>query len=157
MRADLEPFIGVFGQHARRKGTKILPVLDLLIEDIAHLRPARIGEQRTVAQRPGPELHAALKPCDDLAIGDHLRGVARGRLASPRRETGRLHRRQNVTPLERRPEIRRRIAALGRTFLLGAMHGKGSADRRARVVWRRRYEQVGKFTGPAGPLHWSRN
>ena len=76
-RADLEPVLGVFRQHARREGAKILAVLHLLIEDVAHVRPARIGEQRTVAERPRPELHAALKPGDDLAVGDHVGSVAR--------------------------------------------------------------------------------
>jgi hypothetical protein len=72
----------MFGHDARRKRAEILPVLDLLIEDIAHVRPARVGEQRTVAERAGPELHAPLKPGDDLAIGDHLRSLARGGLAA---------------------------------------------------------------------------
>jgi hypothetical protein len=45
MHANLEPFVGAFGQDARREGAEVFPVLDLLIEDIAHLRPARIGEQ----------------------------------------------------------------------------------------------------------------
>src|SRR6266702_7629462 len=63
--ANLEPFVGMLGHDARRKWPKILSMLDPLIEDIAHVRPARVGEQRTVAERAGPELHAPLKPCDD--------------------------------------------------------------------------------------------
>ena len=83
-RSDVEPVVGMFGEHARCKRTEVFPVLDLLIEDVAHLRPARIGEQRTVAERARSELHAALKPGDDLAVGDQLGGVARRRLAAPR-------------------------------------------------------------------------
>jgi len=41
--ADLEPFVGVFRQDTRRKRSEIFPVLNLLIEYIAHVRPARIG------------------------------------------------------------------------------------------------------------------
>src|SRR3984957_13250976 len=122
MRASLEPFIGMFGHDARREGTKILAVLDLLIEDIAHLGPTRIGEQRAVAERARPELHAALKPGDDLAVSDHLRGVARWRLALPRLEAGGLHRREDVATAEGGPEIGRRVAALQRRLVLRTMH-----------------------------------
>ena len=66
---------------ASRKQPEVLAVLDLLIEDFAHVRPARVSEERTVTERAGPELHAALKPGDDLAIGDHVRRVARYRPA----------------------------------------------------------------------------
>ena len=104
--ADLEPLVGMLGHHARRKRAKILAVLDLLIEDVAHLRPARIGEQRAVAERARAELHAALKPGDDLAVGDHLRGLARRRLALPRLEPGGLHRSQNLAPAEARARDR---------------------------------------------------
>src|ERR1700743_3585390 len=105
MGADLEPFVGAFGQHARRKGAKILTMLDQLVENVAHVRPARVGEQRTVAERARPELHASLKPGDDLAVGDHVGGVARRRFAVVGRKTGRLYRRQNVAPAEYRTEI----------------------------------------------------
>ena len=118
-----------------------------MIEDVAHVRPARIGEQRTVAERAGPELHATLKPGDDLAVGDHVRSVARGGFAAPGRETGRLDRRQNFAPVERGTQIRRGVAALGRAFLLGAMHDKGGADRGARIVRRGGYEHIGEIAG----------
>src|SRR6185312_4191472 len=147
VRADLEPVVGMLGHDARRKGTKIFAVLDLLIEDLAHVRPARIGEQRTVAEGTRPELHASLKPGDDLAVGDHVGSLARGGLAAPGRETGRLDRRQDFAPVESRPEIWRGIAPLRRLLLLGAMHDKGGADRGARIVWRGRYEHFGEVTG----------
>ena len=38
--------------------------------------PARIGKQRPVAEGARPELHAALKPPDDIAVGDHVGGFA---------------------------------------------------------------------------------
>ena len=129
--ADLEPFVGMLGHHARCKGAEVLAVLDHLIEDVAHVRSARVGEQRTVAEGARPEFHATLKPGDDLAVGDHVRGIARRGFAAPGRETGRLDRRQNFAPVERGTEIRRGVAALGRPFLLGAMHDKGGADRGA--------------------------
>ena len=64
-------------------GRKSSRCLTILVEDVAHVRPARVGEQRPVAQRARPELHAALKPGDDLAVGHHVRGVARRGLAAP--------------------------------------------------------------------------
>src|ERR1700686_3519242 len=94
--ANLEPFVGAFGQDARCKRPEVLTVLDHLIEDVAHVRSARVGEERSVAEGARPELHAALKPGDDLAISHHVRGVAGRGFAAPGRETGRLDRRQNL-------------------------------------------------------------
>src|SRR3954467_1656316 len=71
--AKLEPLVGLLGQDARGKRAEGLAMLDLLIKDIAHVRPARVGKQRTVAERTWPKFHAALKPRDDFAVGDHVR------------------------------------------------------------------------------------
>src|SRR5262249_9225232 len=113
-----------------------------LVEDVAHVRPARVGEQRTVAERARSELHAALKPGDDLAVGDHVRGVAPRGFAAASGETGRLDRGEYLTPVERWTEKRRRVAARGRTFLFGAMHGQGGTDGGPRVVRRRGNEYL---------------
>src|SRR5205807_8808578 len=99
--ADLEPFLRVLRHDAGSERPEVLAVLDPLVEDVAHVGPTRVGEQRTVAERARPELHAALKPGDDLAVGDHLRGVASRRLAAPSGETRRLDRGENLPPLER--------------------------------------------------------
>src|ERR1043166_1811910 len=110
--ADLEPFVGVFRHDAGGKRPEVLAVLDALIEGIAHVRPPWVGEERTVAERARPELHAALKPGDDLAVGDHVGGIAPGRLAAPSGETGGLHRGENFASIERGAEERRRVTAL---------------------------------------------
>src|SRR5262245_33754464 len=126
--ANLEPLVGVFGHHARCKRPEVLAVLDPLIEDVTHVRPARIGKQRAVAERPWPKLHAALKPCDYLAIGDHVRSMARGGFAAPGSETSRLDRSQNFAPVELGTQEWRGVAALGMTFLFCTMHDQGCAD-----------------------------
>src|SRR5215475_969158 len=59
--ANLKPFVGAFSHDARCKWPEVLAVLDLLIKDATHVRPARVGKQRTVAKGSWPELHAALK------------------------------------------------------------------------------------------------
>src|SRR4029077_15755799 len=64
--ANLEPFFGAFGHHARRKRPEVLAVLDPLIKDVAHVRPTRVGKQRTVAEGSRPELHATMKPATIL-------------------------------------------------------------------------------------------
>ena len=68
--------------------------------------PARIGKQRPVAEGARPELHAALKPPDDIAVGDHVGGFAGGILASPRHQTGLLDGGQDLSLVELRTEIR---------------------------------------------------
>src|SRR6185437_5857547 len=146
-RANLEPFIGVLRQDAGPKRSEVFPVLDLLIENIAHVRSPRVGEQRAVTQRTRPELHATLKPGNYLATGNHCRGLARGVSALPRPQTGRLDRSQNVAPPESGPQIWGGVAPLGWTLLLRAMHDQGGADRRTRIVGRGRYEHIGKLTG----------
>ena len=65
---DLEIVGDVLARHGRRKGTKALAILDPEIE--LALQPGRSGvaEDRAVAERPRPELHAALEPADDLLL-----------------------------------------------------------------------------------------
>src|SRR5579871_2742816 len=92
LSADIEPFVGALGHGTRREWAEVFAVLDPLIEDIAHIRPARIGKQRTVAERTGSELHASLEPGDALAGCDHLRSFTRGVIAAPGRQPGRLDR-----------------------------------------------------------------
>ena len=80
----------VFGEHRRAERPECLAVLDAAIELIANRSPARICEQRAVAQSPRTELHAALKPADDQPFGDQRRrhagriGDLLGWIARPR-------------------------------------------------------------------------
>ena len=105
VRPHFEPFVRTFGKDAGRKRPKVLAVLDPAIENSPHIGSARIRKQRPIAKRTRSELHAALKPADDLAIGDHVGGFAGGVLASPRRETGRLEGSQYLAFVELRAEI----------------------------------------------------
>src|ERR1051326_2031306 len=52
MAADFEPFVRVFRHDARRKRAEVLAMLDPLIENIAHVRPARPGAWLRGAVRP---------------------------------------------------------------------------------------------------------
>ena len=65
-----EPALGVFGKDRRAERPEWLAVLDAAIELIANASAARVCQQRAVAQRPRAELHAPLKPADDLPLGD---------------------------------------------------------------------------------------
>ncbi len=120
----------------------------------AHVRPPGVGEQRSVAQRARPELHAALEPGDDLAACDHARGIAAGDLLRRALRPADFHRSQRCRwPLEFRPEIGRRIAApRAGASAFGAMHRKGGADRGAGVVRRRRDEHIAEFTAAPDQL-----
>ena len=142
VRPDFEPFVGMFGKDARRERPKVFAVLDPAIEDGPRIGPAGIGKQRPVAERARSELHAALKPADDIAVGDHVGGVAGGVLASPRRETGRLDGSQNLSLVELRTEIGRRAAWRRPRTSFGTMNRKSRADRGARVMRRGRDEDI---------------
>ncbi len=52
-----------------------LPALDLEVEEVLHVRPPRIGQDRAVAEGPRPPFRASLVPADDLAAGESLGGL----------------------------------------------------------------------------------
>ena len=147
MRPDFEPFVGVFGQDAGRERPKVLPVLDPAIEDGARIGPARIGKQRPIAKRARSEFHAALKPADDIAVGDHVGGLAGGVFASPRRQTGRLDGGQNLALVEFRTEIGGCAAGRRPHACFGTVNGKSRTDRGARVMRSRRNEDIREGAG----------
>ena len=60
----------------RREGAKPFAMLDPLVEDVLHVRVARVGEDRAVAQRAGAELAAAVKERHDRSFADRLRDLA---------------------------------------------------------------------------------
>ena len=47
-------------------------MLDPRVEDVLHVVPPRVGDDRAVAERARAELHASLEPADDVAGGDAL-------------------------------------------------------------------------------------
>src|SRR5215471_5739312 len=65
---ELEPLSDVFSQHCRREGTEGLAILHAEVEALLHGRRTRIGEDGPAAERPRPELHAALEPSDGLFL-----------------------------------------------------------------------------------------
>ena len=71
----LEPVLHRVAQDGGRERPEGFAALDLEVEDILHVGAARIAQDRTVAKRARPPLHAALEPADHLALGDRLRGV----------------------------------------------------------------------------------
>ena len=62
-------------QHRRRERPERFAPLDLGVEDLLHVGAARIADDRAVAERARPPFHAALKPADDLAVGDRRGGA----------------------------------------------------------------------------------
>ena len=68
-RFQVEPFDSPFPQDRRRKWAKALAELDLEVHGGLHGRRAGIAQNAARTQGPGPELHPALEPADDLAIG----------------------------------------------------------------------------------------
>src|ERR1043165_5590498 len=73
------------GEHDRRERAERLAVLYPAVENILHVGLTRVGEQAAIAERPGPELRAALKPADDALLGQQFRGVAADIVAAHRR------------------------------------------------------------------------
>src|SRR5581483_4144028 len=77
----LEPVFDGCVENRRRKRAEALAPLYLGIEDLLHVGATRVANDRTIAERPRPPLHPALKPSDDFAAGDGLgRSAAKIRL-----------------------------------------------------------------------------
>ncbi len=72
----LEPFGDVLAQDARRERPERFAALDLEVEDVLHVGPARVAEDGAVAERARPPFHAALEPADDAPVGDRRGGDA---------------------------------------------------------------------------------
>src|SRR6266540_2780744 len=68
----LVPLARLIGEYRRRERTKPLAVLDPRVEDVLHVGPARVGDDRAVAERARSELHPPLEPADDVAGRDSL-------------------------------------------------------------------------------------
>ena len=84
LAVDLEVVRHVVVHHRRGKGSERLAELDLQVHDRLHLLGARIADDAARAKGPGTELHASLKPADDVLVGDQL-GDALGKLSSSSR------------------------------------------------------------------------
>src|SRR6476646_45730 len=73
---ELEPLGDRLAENGRRERPKRLPALDLEVEDLLHVRAARVAQNRAVAERPRAPLHASLEPPDYLPVRDRRRGAA---------------------------------------------------------------------------------
>src|SRR5262249_51363489 len=71
----LEPLARRAGKDRGGEGTEGLAVLDPLVQDVLDVLPARVGDDRAMAQRARAVLHPALEPADDVALGDALGNV----------------------------------------------------------------------------------
>ena len=80
----LEVVLDPLPQHARCERTEALPELDLEVHLRLHARAPRVAEDAAGAQGPGPELHPAVEPADDLLVGE----VRRPRAGSARPAPG---------------------------------------------------------------------
>src|SRR5262249_26118169 len=72
-RAD-EELAQRFLEHRRSERPEALTELDPRVDDVAHVRPPRVGDDAAVAEGTGTPFHAALEPADDAAVGDLHRG-----------------------------------------------------------------------------------
>ena len=71
-------------ENGRGEGAEALAHLDERVDAVAHLPVARVGQDRPRAERPRPELHAALEPADDLARHQSVDRLLQQRLDLPR-------------------------------------------------------------------------
>ncbi len=70
VRIQLEPVGEVLAQYCGGEGAEALAELHLEIELLLHCRRARVGEDRTRAERARPELHPSLVPAECLPCGE---------------------------------------------------------------------------------------
>jgi len=74
---DGEDPLGVVGEHQRSQRPEPLPALHFEVDEVLHVRPARVGEDAAVAQRPRSGLAAALVQADHPAVGEQVDDRAR--------------------------------------------------------------------------------
>src|SRR5581483_6949683 len=91
-------------RRRRRERAERLAKLDLLVDSLLHLRRPRVGEDRAVTERTGPDLEPALEPADDLAGGEGVDGLGQHRLL-----VGQLAVLHAVGSLERGPDLTGRV------------------------------------------------
>ena len=69
VRFQVEPLGGPLPEDGRRERPEALAELDLEVHGGLHGRRPGIAQDAARTQGPGAELHPALEPADDLAIG----------------------------------------------------------------------------------------
>src|SRR6187431_1774775 len=68
---DAEHFVAVLLEHRRGERAEPLAKLDLMIEDLAHIAAARVGNEAAGTECSRPQFHTAVEPPDDRTVGDH--------------------------------------------------------------------------------------
>ncbi len=68
-------FLDIFLQHGRSKRPETLPVLDAQVQEVLHLRLARVRKDAPVPQSSGTKLHSPLKPAYNLSRGYQFCGA----------------------------------------------------------------------------------
>ena len=141
---DLEPLGGLVGQDRGREGTETLPELDLHVQRVPHLGVPRIGEDAASPEGTGPELHPALEPSDDVAVGDETRGLPHdvGVREHPVRGPGAVEVPADLRVVVFRPEIRVRPRRTARLLAQGVVDVVGDPHRSAGVAGRGLHEQL---------------
>ena len=71
-RTHVEILVGTVLQNRRRKRPKRLAELDLQVHHRLHLRAPRVADDAARSERARTELHATLKPADDLLPRDQV-------------------------------------------------------------------------------------
>src|SRR3954453_6013141 len=71
-----EPGADSLAQHGRREWTERFAALDLLVEDVFHIRPTWITDDGAIPKGARAPFHASLKPADDIALRDLCGGTA---------------------------------------------------------------------------------
>ena len=66
----LEEFADGFLGDGWREGTKDFAVLDAAIQNVLHLRAARVGQNAAIAERARAPFRGALKPAHDFSRRD---------------------------------------------------------------------------------------
>src|SRR5229473_789448 len=72
---QVEKLAGSIHQYRRGKWPVWLAKLDLGINDVFHLRMARVGQNTSIAQRSRTPLGPALKPADYLSSLESIHGT----------------------------------------------------------------------------------
>ena len=70
-----------FFQDRRSEGAEFFAKFDFCVDELAHVRAARIRQDAAISNGPGAPFHSSLKPSDDVAIGQEARRGPAGLVA----------------------------------------------------------------------------
>src|SRR5436190_1250769 len=65
----------------RSEGAEFFAKFNFRIDELAHVRAARIRQDAAISNGPGAPFHSSLKPSDDVAIGQEARRSPAGLVA----------------------------------------------------------------------------